>query len=186
MNSRKHNVLEPANTVLVLVDIQGKLAEIMHENEALVQNVRRLILGARALAIPIIWTEQIPEKMGPTIPGIQELLTSEHPISKKSFSCCGEPRFTSTLKLTGKKQVLLAGIETHVCVFQTSADLIKQEFEVHVPADAVSSRTPANKQIGLDRINSIGAQITSVESALFEMLKTSEHTAFRDILKIVK
>lgn len=173
-------------TVLVLVDIQGKLAEMMYEKDLLYQNLRKIIKGVRSLSVPIIWMEQIPEKMGPTIQEVRELLSTEQPISKKSFSCCGEPLFMTRLNATGRKQVLIAGIETHVCVYQTAVDLLANGYESYVVADAVSSRTFSNKQIGLERIKVAGGKITSVESALFEMIKTAEHPAFREILKIVR
>jgi len=179
-------MLQTDNTVLVLVDIQGKLAEIMHDKELLYQNLRRLVMGARALALPVIWMEQLPDKMGPTIQELRELLTSEQSISKKSFSCCGEPVFMNKLKATGRKQTLIAGIEAHVCVYQTAVDLIARGYEAWVVADAVSSRSLSNKQTGLDRIKCAGGQVTSVETALFEMMRTSEHPAFREILKIVR
>lgn len=179
-------MLKPEDTTLLLIDIQGKLAELMHEKESLYQNLRRLTLGAKALAIPILWMEQIPDKMGPTITELRELLTAEQPIAKKSFSCCGEPAFMTRLQATGRKQVLVAGIEAHVCVFQTVADLVNLGYEPHVATDAVSSRTPANRQTGLDRTRYAGGQLTSVESALFEMMRSADHPAFRDILKIVR
>ncbi|OGV69961.1 MAG: hydrolase [Lentisphaerae bacterium RIFOXYA12_FULL_48_11] len=179
-------MLKTEQTVLVLVDIQGKLAEIMHEKEMLYQNVRRLIMAARALSLPVIWMEQIPEKMGQTVQEIRELLTAEQPISKKSFSGCGEPAFMTSLKATGRTQVLLAGIESHVCVYQTASDLAGMGYEPYVVSDAVSSRTLSNKKTGLERSKEAGAKITSVESALFEMMKTSEHPAFKEILKIVR
>ena len=179
-------MLQTEKTVLVLVDIQGKLAELMHDKETLYHNLRRLIQGARALSLPVIWMEQIPEKMGPTIHEVRELLTTEQPISKKCFSWCGESLFMAKLQATGRKQVLLAGIEAHVCVCQTAIDLIGQGYEPYVVADAVSSRTLSNKQIGIQRSSDEGAKITSVESALFEMMKTAEHPTFKEILKIVR
>lgn len=179
-------MLQTERAVLILVDIQGRLAELMHDKETLYHNLRRLTLGARALSLPIIWMEQIPEKMGPTIPEIRELLTAEEPISKRSFSCCGEPVFMARLQATGRNQVIIAGIESHVCVYQTSADLTRQNYETYVVADAVSSRTLSNKQIGIQKSVDEGATITSVESALFEMMKTADHQAFKEILKVVR
>jgi nicotinamidase-related amidase len=179
-------MLQPDKTVLLLIDIQGKLAELMYEKELLYQNLRRLIAGAQTLSLPVIWLEQIPEKMGPTIQEVRELLTAEQPISKKSFSCCGEPLFNSRLDATGRKQVLIAGIETHVCVYQTAADLVTTGYETHVVADASSSRTLSNKTIGLEKIRDAGAHVTSVETTLFEMMRTSEHQFFKEILKIVR
>jgi len=174
------------DTVLVLVDVQGKLAELMHEKDLLFDNLRKLIRGAQILKIPIIWTEQVPEKMGSTIPALQELLTSEAPISKTSFSCCGEQAFLDKLEATKRKQVLIAGIETHVCVFQTAADLVRRGYHVEVVADAVSSRTLSNKLIGLEKAKAHGTFLTSVESALFELLRTAAAPEFKDILKLVK
>lgn len=179
-------MLKAEQAVLVLVDVQGKLAEIMHDREALYQNIRRMIMAARALSLPIIWMEQIPEKMGRTVQEIRELLTTEQPISKKSFSGCGEPAFMTSLQATGRTQVLLAGIEAHVCVYQTASDLANMGYEPYVVSDAVSSRTPSNRQTGLERSRDAGAKITSVESALFEMMGTAEHPAFKEILKIVR
>ena len=179
-------MLQIEQTVLLLVDIQGKLAELMHEKEALYQNIRRLIMAAKSLSLPILWMEQIPEKMGRTIQEARELLTSEQPISKKCFSCCGESSFIAKLEATGRKQVLVAGIEAHVCVYQTVTDLISRGYQPHIVSDAVSSRSLSNKMIGLERSKSAGAQITSVESALFEMMRTAEHPAFKEILNIVR
>jgi len=179
-------MLKTEQAALVLVDIQGKLAEIMYDKETLYHNIRRLIMAARTLSLPIIWMEQIPEKMGQTVQEIRELLTTEHPISKKSFSGCGEPAFMTSLQATGRTQILLAGIEAHVCVYQTAVDLAGKGYEPYVVSDAVSSRTLSNKQTGLERSRDAGAKITSVESALFEMIKTAEHPAFKEILKIVR
>ena len=179
-------MIDTDKTALVLIDIQGKLATVMHEKDSLFQNLRRLIQGARALSLPILWLEQIPEKMGPTAPEISELLTSEKPISKKTFSCYGEPAFRNALSALGRKQVLLAGIEAHVCVYQTAADLLENGFQVHAVADAISSRSSQNRQIGLDRIRDCGGSITCVESAFFELMRTAEHPAFREILKVIR
>jgi nicotinamidase-related amidase len=178
--------MDVRDAVLILVDVQGKLAESMCEKDLLYDNLRRLVQGTQILKIPIVWMEQIPEKMGRTVPQLQELLESETPISKASFSCCAEEAFITKLEATGRRQVLIAGIEAHVCVFQTAADLVKRGYHVEVVADAVSSRTLSNKLIALERIKAHGAFLTSVESFLFELLKTATAAEFREILKIVK
>jgi len=186
-------MLNAENAVLVVIDIQGKLATLMHEREALYQNVARIIKGAQVLEIPIILTEQNPDGLGPTVSEIASLVQSQ-PISKFAFSCCGEEKFMQALRATARKQVLLTGIETHVCVYQTAVDLLAAGYEVHVVADAVSSRTFANKHLGLmkmrdgrpaDRsaVASAGAAITSVETALFEMLKVARGEKFKEIIK---
>ncbi|MFC1497476.1 hydrolase [Verrucomicrobiota bacterium] len=173
-------------TVFVLIDVQGRLAEAMYEKGALFKNLEILVQGMQALGVPIIVTEQIPEKMGKTIPQLETLLDSAAPIAKSSFSCCGEQAFVQKLKQQNRKQVLLAGIETHVCVYQTASDLIDTGYHVEVAADAVSSRTGSNRQIGLEKMKACGARITSVETVLFELLKTADHPSFKAVLKLVK
>ncbi|MBL7076565.1 MAG: hydrolase [Kiritimatiellae bacterium] len=179
-------MFELGNTAFVLVDVQGKLASVMHEREALYRNLKILLRGMLALRVPLIWMEQIPEKMGPTIPELTAHLDDHTPIPKACFSCCGNDAFLQALKASGARQVVMAGIETHVCIYQTARDLLDLGFEVEVVADAVSSRFKANRDIALQKIAGLGAGITSAESMLFELMRTSEHPAFRDILKIVK
>jgi len=179
-------MLKIENTVLVLVDIQGKLATLMHNKEEFFANVAKLIKCVRVLKIPIIWNEQLPEKLGPTIPEIKELLEGFTPLEKSSFSCCGNPDFMEKLKSSLRKQILLAGMETHVCVYQTALDLIPKGYEIHLVTDAVSSRTPENSRIGMQAIKDLGAKLTSVEMAIFEMLHRAEGEEFKKIVKILK
>ena len=179
-------MLSIENTAQIVVDVQGKLAQLMHQREALFENVRRMIRGAQVLGIPIVWAEQNPAGLGPTVPEVAELLGGIEPIAKLSFSCCGEERFVRALDETGRKQVLVAGIEAHVCVYQTAADLVARGYEVQVAADAVSSRTPENKAVGLAKVAEAGASVTSTETALFELLKEAKGDRFKQILKIVK
>jgi nicotinamidase-related amidase len=175
------------NTALLVIDVQGKLAQLMHNKEELFANLARIIRGTEALDIPIIWTEQVPEKLGQTTPEIADLLAaSATPLSKASFSCCGAPSFMTELQALNRGQLLLTGIETHICLYQTSVDLLNMGYEVQVVADAVSSRTAENKQIGLDRIRTAGGIVTSTEMALFELLRVAEGDHFRQIAKIVK
>ncbi len=174
------------NTVLLIVDVQGKLAHLMHEKEHLLENITRIIRGAQSLDVPILLAEQNPDGLGPTIPELIGLFADPKPISKSSFSCCGNDRFLNELKALQPENVLMAGIETHVCVYQTARDLIKADYTVEIIADAVSSRTIENKIIGLDKIRNIGAGITSVETALFELIETAQDDRFKKILEIVK
>ncbi|MEN8234937.1 MAG: hydrolase [Actinomycetota bacterium] len=178
-------MLTSDDAVLVVVDVQGKLARLMHEAPALHDALSQLVRGARVLDIPVIATEQNPVGLGRTIDEIASLLPNPA-IPKMAFSCCGEPAFVETLTATGRAQVLLAGIETHVCVYQTARDLLAGGREVHVVADAVSSRTAANREIGLAKMRVAGAEMTSVETALFEMLTVAEGPQFKQILEIVK
>ena len=171
---------------LVVVDVQGKLAQLMYGREALFANIQILIKAAKILDIPIVWSQQCPDALGPTVSQIAELLAGIEPIDKASFSCCGDEQFISKLKSLDRQQVLLCGIETHVCIYQTAVDLRDKGYDVSVVADAVSSRTLENKQIGLERLKAEGVGISSTEMALFELLKTAEHPQFRQIVKLIK
>jgi nicotinamidase-related amidase len=179
-------MLDEKDCCLVVIDVQGKLAELMHERENLFKNIRILIQVCRLLEIPVLWCQQVPAALGPTVPEIAELLVGLEPVNKSSFSCCRCEEFNDKLYELNKKQILLCGIETHVCVYQTAVDLLERDYEVEVIADAVSSRTLANKEIGLDKIAAEGAQISSIETCLFEILKTAEHPRFRQIAKLIK
>ena len=179
-------MLKRDETVLVVVDVQGKLATLMYEKEKLFRNLQILIRGARILDLPIIWTEQYPKGLGPTIPEIGSLLDGLTPIEKIDFSCCGESRFMTKLNAINRNQVLICGIETHVCIYQTTLDLIKLGHEVQVVADAVSSRTRENKEIGLQKMAAAGAAITSVEMLLFELLRAAGTDEFKAISNLLK
>ncbi|WP_029268202.1 hydrolase [Virgibacillus alimentarius] len=173
-------------TVFVLVDVQGKLAKIIHESEELLENIITLIDGLRALDIPILWLEQYPRGLGPTTKEVANHLDGLEPISKMTFSACKNKEFMTALKASGKKQAVVAGIEAHVCVYQTSAELKELGYEVQVVADAVSSRTLANKEIGLEKMKEVGVLSTSVEMILFELMETAECEKFKEISKLIK
>ena len=179
-------MLKVENTALLIVDVQGKLAHLMHDKQKLFENVGKIIRGAHVLGLPILWAEQNPDGLGATVPEVAQFLPDLKPISKYSFSCWGSERFVAELKELHPANVLIAGIETHVCVYQTARDLIKARYSVEVIADAVSSRTIENKQIGLEKIRDAGAKITSAETALFELLGEAQGERFKAILKIVK
>jgi nicotinamidase-related amidase len=179
-------MLDSENTTLVVVDVQEKLWAAMYEKELLRDNTVRIVQGAKILGVPIVWTEQNPKGLGPTLPEVAQLLTESSPVTKLSFSCCGEKDFMAKLDELNRKQILITGMETHVCVYQTIADLRNMGYEVQVVADAVSSRTPENRAIGLERAKEAGASITSTETALFELLKVAEGDRFKQMLKVVK
>jgi nicotinamidase-related amidase len=174
------------DSFLVLIDVQEKLAAAMHERESLIDNNTRLVKGIQVLGVPILWTEQNPKGLGPTVVQVRDLLVDITPLTKLSFSCCGEETFLSSLKDLRRKQAIVCGIECHVCVYQTVAGLISMGYEVQVVADAVSSRTFMNKEIGLSKCKELGASITSVETVLFELLKKAEGDWFRQMLRVVK
>lgn len=173
-------------TVLILVDVQGKLARMMYDRETLFDSLEILINGMKILGVPIIWMEQIPSKLGPTVEEIRQLMTGESPIPKDSFSCCKEPVFMDTFNKLSRNQVLIAGIETHICVFQTVRDLLLNGCDVQVVSDCVSSRTQDNKLLGMERSVQAGAQITSVEMIFFELLQRAQGEHFRKIIRLIK
>ncbi|MBN2180361.1 MAG: hydrolase [Sedimentisphaerales bacterium] len=173
-------------SLLVVVDVQGKLAQLMHNKETLFKNIRIIIEAAKILDIPILWCQQCPDSLGPTVPEIAELLSGCEPINKSAFSCCGEENFNIRLNETSRRQIILCGIETHVCIYQTAFDLIRKGFSVDVIADAVSSRTQENKHLALSRMAAGGVNTSCTEMALFELLKTAEHPQFKQIAKLVK
>ncbi len=175
-----------ANTVLVLVDFQERLFPAMPEKEKLLGNVLKLIRGALVLEIPIIVTEQYPQGLGPTLPEIKELLPDLKPVEKTSFSCCDEAGFVRALRALRRKQVLLAGIEAHICVYQTACALAHIGYAVQVVADGVASRNSKNQLVTLYRLGEAGIPPTTVEMALFELLRAAQGDKFKQISAIVK
>ncbi len=182
----RNTMLEISKTALVVVDVQGKLAELMFDKETLFANIAILIKAANILGIPIIWCQQVPAALGPTVGQLAELLESTDPIDKYTFSCCDDANFSARVKELKRSQVILTGIEAHICIYQTAMDLVAKDLDVHVIADAVSSRRPENKDIALQRLNAEGASLSTTEMALFELLKDAKHPNFKDIAKLVK
>ncbi len=179
-------MLQTEKCALVIIDLQGKLAELMDKKQTLFTNIKTLIQAAKLLNIPIIYCQQCPKALGTTIEEVAQLLTGIEPVNKESFSCCLNDEFNHKLNSLNKKQIILCGIETHICVYQTAADLSSQAKEVTVVSDAVSSRTQENKQIALEAIRQIPAKITSTEMLLFELLKSASHPQFKAISKLIK
>jgi len=177
-------MLNREEALLAVIDIQGNLYLAMDEKEFLLANTAKLIKGINILEIPIILTEQL--KIGPTIPELARLMPDVKPIIKNSFSCCGDAQFLEALIASGKKQVLVCGIEAHVCAYQTSMDLMERGYEVYVVADAISSRTAGNREIGIQKLLASGAILTSTEMALFELLKTATDPKAKDLFRIIK
>ena len=178
--------IERNHAALAVIDTQERLLPATHQHERIVQNCQRLICGAAILGMPILATEQYPRGLGRTIPEIKAALGSVLPLEKTAFSACGAPGFLDALRDGKIKEVLLCGVEAHVCVSQTCLDLIAAGFEVFVVADAVSSRTPENCAIGLRRMEHAGAAIVSTEMALFELLQRAGTEEFKKILELVK
>ncbi len=179
-------MLTPEKTCLIIVDVQEKLQKLMADKDQVVSNSAILIKLANALNIPILWCQQVPNVLGPTVHELQSLLCQAEPVDKTSFSCCGEETFAAKLDAIKPATAIVCGIEAHVCVFQTTMDLMQKNIEVHVVSDATSSRTKENKQIALRRMGKEGAILTSTEMCLFELLRDSKHEKFRELAKLIK
>ena len=179
-------MLDPKSTVLVIIDVQGKLAQIMHDRDTLFKNLHILVSGVKLLNIPIIWMEQVPDKLGSTIPEIKDVLIDQKPIIKDVFSCMKNEEFNNQIKRINPNDIILAGIESHICVYQTAKDLLEKKYNVHIVADAISSRISENKELGIERMILEGAMQTSVEMLLFEIQGEAKGDRFRQISKLVK
>ncbi|MFA0439588.1 hydrolase [Vibrio sp. 10N.286.49.C2] len=178
-------MLDQAKTQLMIIDVQGKLAQIMHQKESLFSNLNSLARAAILMDLPIVWVEQIPNKLGSTIQEIASELPNRKAMAKSSFSAWGESAIRDSID-SNKKQILLVGIEAHICVYQTAMDLLAQGFEVHLVTDAISSRTAENKALAIQRLAREGATLTSTEMALFELQKVAEGDQFRALLTLIK
>lgn len=176
----------PDDSILLVVDVQGKLARLMHESEAMIHAQSVLIQACRVLNVPTVWAEQLPDKLGATVDELQEPLAGLSPCAKSSFGCMGDDTIRRRIEATGRKQVLLCGIETHVCVWQTAAALLRDDYSVHLIADATSSRSEFNRDIGFRRMERAGVHLSCVEMVLFELMVDATHPKFRDVTKLLK
>lgn len=174
------------DTIAVVVDIQQLLFPHIHDSEILEANCKTLIEGLNVLEVQMLVTQQYTKRLLPTLDSLSAAIGSVEPIEKMAFSCCDEPAFAEELALSGKKNVILFGIETHVCVLQTCLDLIQSGYQPVVVYDCVGSRNPQDKAIAIERMRQEGAFITTKESILFEMTRTSGTDIFKAISKLVK
>jgi nicotinamidase-related amidase len=178
--------LRREDAVLVVVDIQERLAAAMAERGRVEENAVRLVRLARLLGVPVLVTEQYPRGLGPTVAPLREHLGGLAPIEKLTFDCCGEPAFLAAVGATGRGTALLAGMEAHVCVLQTALGLLGQGAAVHVVADAVCSRDAANAATGLALVRDAGAVVTCTETAVFQLLGRAGTEEFKAALPLVK
>ena len=174
------------NTLALVIDIQERLFPFIAENQQLTENTKRLIEGLKALEIPIIVTEQYKKGLGLTIPEVSAVLPNSEPLEKMAFSCCDDETILKAIAASGKKNIILCGIESHICVLQTTIDLIEKGYTPIVVADCVSSRSLNNKEIALKRMIHEGAIVTSYESILFELCRFAGGEQFKAISKLVK
>jgi len=174
------------DTIAVLIDVQEKLFPHMHEKEELEKNLIRLLSGLIILGVPVLFTEQYTKGLGFTIPSLKEVPGINAAIEKQAFSCCDEPAFSTELKSYDRKNVILCGIETHVCVLQTSLDLLGSGYQPIVIEDCVSSRKIQDKNTAIKRMRQEGALISGLESVLFELVRVSGTEEFKAISRLIK
>lgn len=174
------------HSFLLLVDVQGKLATLMHRRRDLFESLARLIKGIRILDIPIIWMEQYPKGLGETVPEIKSLLEGYEPFPKVSFGCGGDESIMAAIRGLGRRQAIVAGIETHVCVYQSCMQLLDAGFGVTIVADCTSSRTEFNRETSLSAMSALGVKLSTVEMVLFELLGEAGGEKFKLISQMVK
>lgn len=181
--------LQRDDSLLVVIDVQERLLPVIHDGDRIVQNIDRLIRGMHLLDVPVVLTEQYVKGLGPTVEPLRITLgdtSGYEPIEKMCFSSSGCLDFSVKLESLKRRQIVLCGVETHVCVHQTAMDLLDNDYMVYVVADAVGSRTFQNRDYALQRLQSEGGRVTTTEMALFELTVTSGTDEFRAISKLVK
>ncbi len=180
------NVLTPENSLLLIIDVQEKLVNALDKN-IIVKRVSNLAKSARLLEIPVIVTEQYPKGLGATVQEISSELPEDTAVFEKtSFNALAEDGVLDKIKSYGKTQIVICGIETHICVHQTAAALLREGFEVYVVKDACASRNKYEFKQGIELMETNGAKVTCVEIVLFEWLKTAKNPHFKEIQALIK
>ncbi|HZP39032.1 MAG TPA: hydrolase [Methylomirabilota bacterium] len=176
-------------SALVVIDVQERLFPAMDSDhrEEVMRNLKVLAAAAQRLELPTLATEQYPKGLGHTLPEMKAALpTGLEPIEKVAFSCWAVESFRTRLASTGKRQILLGGIEAHVCVLMSALDLLAAGYGVHVVADAVTSRTQANWRLAMDYLRQAGAVVTTTETALFQLLGQADSDTFRELARLIR
>lgn len=185
--SKRHpNLFTRDNSAILLVDYQERFVPVLHDNDETVKNIKLLLSGANIYKVPIWVSEQVPEKLGKTIGDFNPFLQNAKIFSKKAMSCCGETRFVDELKSRNIRQIAVCGIEAHVCVLQTSHDLLFNGFQVHLVTDATTTIISHNKEVAIEKMRSAGAIISSVETILFEMAYEAGSEEFKKLQQLFK
>jgi len=170
----------------LIIDVQEKRMEVMGQKKRVTDNIVKLLNLSRLYDLPVILTEQYPKWLGPTLPEVKEFLPGCEPIDKLHFNCCDVDTFNARLESKNLKNIILTGVESHICVFQTCFSLLEKGYRVHVPQDAIDSRTEENRRVGLELMKETGALITSTEAVIYQILKKAGTKEFKEMLKIIK
>lgn len=181
-----NNLLTKNNSFCLLIDVQEKLFPAISEKEHLLKNIIFLLKGLHSLEIPILATEQYPKGLGHTIPELSNSFNLSKIFEKSEFSAWLNNNIKQEIINLDKKQAIIIGIESHICVLQTALHMIRHGFEIYIPSECVSSRSLTCKNQAMQRIQTAGGIITNVESCLFEMMETSNHSQFKFISKLLK
>lgn len=180
------NVLNPEESVLLIIDVQEKLVNAL-DKDIIIKRVSNLVKSAKVLDIPIVVTEQYPKGLGKTVDAVSSSCGENTPVFEKtSFNALAEEGVVEKLKSYNRKQIVICGIETHICVHQTAAALLREGFEVYVVKDACASRSKYEFKQGIELMQANGAKITCVEIVLFEWLKSAKHPNFKEIQALIK
>lgn len=191
---RSRLLMSAERSAVLLVDAQDKLLELVPQANVLRWNLKRLVQGAQVLGVPRLATEQYPEKLGPTSPDLTphlgELPENSQPArpipAKLCFSCAGSEQLVAQLAELDRNQILLAGVETHVCVLQTALDLVAEGYEVYLAADAVGARYAIDHEVALRRMELAGVTLITTEAALFEWCERAGTPVFKEVSRIVR
>ena len=179
-------LLTKENTGLIVVDAQKNLMPVMGQKERVIDNIVKLLQLSKLFNLPVMITEQYPKWLGTTLPEIIENTPAYDPITKLHFDCCEVGTFNESLDAKGVKNIIVTGVETHICIFQTCVSLLDKGYHVQVPQDAVTSRTEENWRVGLGLIQGAGATVTSTEAVIYQVLKKAGTKEFKQMLKFVK
>lgn len=183
------NMLESPLAALVVVDMQAKFLDAITSDPPTdtIDRIGRLVAAARIFELPVFVTEQYPKGLGSTDKRVVKSLgEAAQRFEKTTMSCWRDGPFRAALKATGREQIILCGIEAHVCIQQTALDLIRMDYQVFVPVDSIASRFGRDKTAAVDRMRAAGAEIVSAEAVIFELVERCDHPRFKDVLKIVK
>lgn len=184
---KKHPlILKKENSALLIIDLQERILPVIRNIESVLDNTIKLIKGFKVLSLPIYFTEQYPKGLGPTSKKILIELEGYSAINKMSFSCLGAENLFEEFFRKKLSQIVVCGVESHVCVQQTVLDLIANSFQVNLVADAISSRKEIDYNIALERMRTLGAEVTTTESVLFELLEVCGTPEFKEVSKVVK
>lgn len=179
-------MLERSSTALLVIDYQEKLLPKINAGDAVTAQAIKLIRFAREMDLPLFWTEQYPKGLGPTVEAVAKELQGCAVFEKMSFGCMGDAAIAAAVKSANRRQLLLTGIETHVCVMQTALAALEQGYEVFIPRDAVGSRAEREYAAGLHRLDRAGVQLVTTEMALFELLREAGTPEFKKALPLIK